>query len=61
MKVPFSNIESITRIAHLRLEDYLEGNLSVLEELDEERLAYNNMDRPLFLEYSSARIQMPII
>lgn len=56
-----SNIESITRIAHLRLKDYLEGKVSALEELEEERLAYNNMDRPLFLEYSSARIQKPMI
>ncbi len=56
-----SAVENITRIAHERLEAYLSGSVSSLEELEEKRLPYNNMDRPFFMEYSSARIQMPMI
>ncbi|MBE7037266.1 MAG: beta-N-acetylhexosaminidase, partial [Ruminococcaceae bacterium] len=56
-----SGVESITRIAHDRLEAYLSGKIERLEELEEERLPYNGMDRPLFMEYFSSRIQMPMV
>ena len=56
-----SSIESVTRIAHNRLNAYLSSDVKNLEELEQERLDYNQIDRPFFMEYFSDRIQMPMV
>ncbi|MBQ4517854.1 MAG: family 20 glycosylhydrolase [Clostridia bacterium] len=56
-----SAAESVTRLASERLESYLDGSVASLEELEAERLLYNNIDRPFFMEYFFNRIQMPMV
>lgn len=56
-----SSIESIIEIAHERIEKYLFGDVECLEELEQERLDYNQINRPYFMEYFSDRIQMSLV
>lgn len=53
--------ESMARLSGERLEAYVSGTVNSLEELEAERLLYNNMDRPFFMEYFVNRIQMPMV
>ncbi len=42
-----------------RLSAYIDGKCERLEELEGERLWYNGIERPFFLEYFDSRIMMP--
>ena len=55
------NAESHVRIAKMRLEAYLSGEVTHLEELEETRLSYNGTDNPLFTEYWARNILKPMI
>ncbi len=54
-----SAVESLTRIAANRVEAYLKGTISNLEELEQERLDYNGIEGTFFMEYDSRRIMSP--
>ncbi len=53
-----SGVCAMTRIAYQRVDMYLNGNIDKIEELDAERLYYNSLKRPHFLEYFSRNIMM---
>ncbi len=54
-----SGIEALTKIAYERVDDFLDKKIHCIEELEQERLNYNSLERPHFLEYFSKRIMMP--
>ena len=56
-----SAVESLAKITHMRLEDYLSGKAEKLEEFEAERLLYNEIDRPFFIEFFYDRILRPMI
>ena len=54
-----SAIESITKISAMRLNAYISGEVANLEELEQEKLYYNGIESPYFMEYFSENIQSP--
>ena len=54
-----ATISEFVHISYTRVNAYINGIVDKLEELEQERLYYNNIDRPYFLEYFSDRIMMP--
>ena len=54
-----SAIESITKISGMRLNAYISGEVAGLEELEQEKLYYNGIESPYFMEYFSEHIQSP--
>jgi len=49
------------RIAKMRIEAYLSGEATHLEELEEERFSYHGSGNALFTEYWAEKIQKPIV
>jgi len=42
--------------AYERVDAYLSGDIKSIEELEAERIWYNGIERPHFMEYFSSRI-----
>lgn len=57
--IRMTGIQALTRIAWERVEKYLGKELERIEELEQERLLYNSVDRPFFLEYFAKNIMLP--
>ncbi len=51
--------EAYCRIASERISGYLRGETEILDEFKQERLNYNGIERPFFIEYSTNKIMMP--
>ena len=56
--VRLSGVCELTKLAYQRVDSYLAGQTDKIEELEEERLYYNSIERPHFLEYFSRKIMM---
>lgn len=56
-----ATLESLTRIAHERIEAFLGGKVGCLEELEQERLYYRGEERQFLIEYFSEKMHMPIV
>ncbi len=54
-----ASVEALTQLAHDRVEQYICGEVNFLEELEQERLYYNGIEIPYFMEYFANRVMMP--
>ena len=62
MEELLSRLTTVTEMvatAYERVDQYLEGKIDCIEELQQERLWYNSMEIPHFMEYFSSRILKP--
>jgi len=54
-----SGVQQLTVIAYERVDAFLGNEVNCIEELEQERLWYNGIERPHFLEYFSQKMIMP--